>query len=115
MLKPNVTSGSSDFFDFDGFHGIAALAPSLEAAFEGAHTEDTVMQKRERRTGARSFVWSRTIKNYFLIARDFVLASLDFFEGDGECAGDTDGVVLHLQAVTQIDDGYGLVALEHIV
>ncbi len=115
MLKPNVTSGSSDFFDFDGFHGIAALAPSLEAAFKGAHTENTVMQERERRTGARSFVWSRTIENYFLIAGDFVLARLDFFEGDGECAGNADGVELHFHAVTEVDDGYGLITPEHIV
>jgi hypothetical protein len=36
------------------------------------------MQQQERRTGARGFVWSRTVEDHFFVAGDLVLAGFDF-------------------------------------
>ena len=72
-----------DLGDGDGlnwFHREAARAPGIEAAFERTHTGDPVMQERERRTGAGSFVWSTAIEDHLFIARDLSLASLNLVE-----------------------------------
>ncbi len=65
MLKPYVTSESSEFFDLDRFYRIASIAPCLQASFERAHTGDAVAEEREGRTGTRGFVWSRAVQHYF--------------------------------------------------
>ena len=82
MVNFDVTLESrGNLRDGDGFDWLdreTALAPSVEAAFERAHTGDPVMQQQERRTGARGFVWSRTVEDHFFVAGDLVLAGFDF-------------------------------------
>jgi hypothetical protein len=46
------------------------LAPSVEAAFEGADAGDAAASEEERHTGARGFVWSSAVKDNFAIMRN---------------------------------------------
>jgi hypothetical protein len=46
---------------------IAAFAPGIEAALQRTNFADASISKEERRTGARSFVWSSAVEDDFAV------------------------------------------------
>jgi hypothetical protein len=55
---------------------ITALAPGIEATLQRTNFADAPISKEERRTGARSFVWSSAVEDDFAVVRQPVVLFL---------------------------------------
>jgi len=64
------------------------LAPGIEPAGERADALNASPPQQQRHTGAGSFAGSSTVKDDLAVARDFLMALLEFFRAHVERAGE---------------------------
>ena len=76
-------------------HRLPGIDPGLEAAKEGCHFLITVLQKEERRTGARVFIRSGTVGDdpLVLVQLQAGWIGFDVKQGNGQGAGDMAGLI----------------------
>ena len=55
---------------------VAAFAPSVEAAQQRANARDALLPEEQRHTGTGGFVWSSTVEDDFVVARQTVILFL---------------------------------------
>src|ERR1039458_7693265 len=65
-------------------YGPLKRAPGIHAAVERVHAHDPPPLQQQRRTGAGSFVWSTAKQDDIAVARYFVVARLQVFEGNAQ-------------------------------
>jgi hypothetical protein len=94
-MLPRIRQRRFRLPDIDRFQRIAVFAPSFDAAEQGSHADHSFAEQLQRRTGAGSFVWSRTIENDVLVARNLLFAGFQFVQVDPDRARQLFVVNLH--------------------
>lgn len=64
----------------------ALLPPGFNPSQQWTHTNHAPPQELKRRPGARRFVWSRTVQDHVLVARDLILPVVQFIQVDPDRA-----------------------------
>src|SRR5882672_2274769 len=83
---------------------VAAFAPSVEAAQQRANARDAFLPEEQRHTGTGGFVWSSTVEDDFVVARQTVVLLLQLLGIYAESAGNRLRIGFEVHRVAQIND-----------
>jgi hypothetical protein len=88
----------------NGDERVAALAPGVQTAQQGANAGNAVLPEEQRHTGAGSFVRSSTVEDYLAVARQAIVLLFQLLGVHAESAGDGFRVGFEVHGVAQVDD-----------
>ena len=88
----------------DGVERVAAFAPGIQAALQRPNPRDAFLPEEQRHTGAGGFVWSSTVEDDFVVARQAVVLFLQLLGINAESAGNRFGIGLEVHRVAEIND-----------
>jgi hypothetical protein len=96
--------GDGNLREGDISEGVALLAPSVQAALQGADVLNALLPKEQRHTGAGGFVWSSTVEDDLAVTRQATGGFLQFLGVHTKCTGDGFRVGFEVQRVAKVDD-----------
>src|ERR1700736_1643549 len=108
-----MSIAGSDSARLQRLQRIAVLAPTFYAALQRSNANHSFAEQKQRRPGAGGFVWSRTVEDHVLIARNFFLAPVEGVQVDQNRAGKLGVIRIPFERPPEIDHRQIFAGLDH--